>query len=159
LGGCIFVTSSTLVRKAKVDDPVDAFSVHGACGIWGTLAAALLDFGSGTDKHHGWGGFSATSWTEDGEKKYMTTIDGLTANAAEVAFVLVWSGGLSTLLFSSLRAAKLLRVDEDTEELGCDNECASPNAYNIRPSVVSERRSSKEIEPRKVSVVPKVMGE
>merc|ERR1719313_1191682 len=60
VGGLIFVGSSALIKKLKIDDPVDAFSVHGACGIWGCLAAALFDFGAGTEKHHGWGGFSAT---------------------------------------------------------------------------------------------------
>jgi len=138
LGGFVYVGSSALVRKLKVDDPVDASSVHGSCGIWGCLAAALFDFGAGTDKHHGWGGFSATSYTEDGETKYMTTADALAANACEIGFVIAWSGGLSLLVFGALRLAKLLRVDEDTEELGCDHECASPTAYNIRPSISAE---------------------
>merc|ERR1719230_131613 len=71
VGGLIFVGSSALIKKLKIDDPVDAFSVHGSCGIWGCIAAAVFDFGAGTDKHHGWGGFSATSWSEDGETKYM----------------------------------------------------------------------------------------
>merc|ERR1712188_160845 len=133
LGGFVYVGSSTLIKKLKIDDPVDASSVHGSCGIWGCVAAALFDFGAGTDKHHGWGGFSATSWTEDGETKYMTTGDALQANLAEVAFVIAWSGGLSLLVFGILRVAKLLRVDEETEDSGCDHECASPRAYNIKP--------------------------
>merc|ERR1712178_289644 len=132
LGGCIFVGSAALIKKLKIDDPVDAFSVHGACGIWGCQAAALFDFGSGTEKHHGWGGFSATSYTEDGETKYMTTGDALAANMSEVCFVIAWSGGLCGVIFGALRFAKLLRVDEDTEDLGCDAECASPTAYNIK---------------------------
>merc|ERR1719207_204230 len=122
LGGLIFVGSSALIKKIKIDDPVDASSVHGTCGIWGCLAAALFDFGAGTDKHHGWGGFSATSWTEDGETKYMTTGDALAANACEIAFVIVWSGGLCTLIFGILKAAKVLRIDEDTEDTGMDTE-------------------------------------
>merc|ERR1712139_425677 len=137
LGGCIYFGSSTLVKKLKVDDPVDASSVHGTCGIWGCLAAALFDFGSGTDMHHGWGGFGVTSYTEDGETKYMTTGDAIAANMCEVAFVIAWSGGLSTIVFGALRAAKVLRVDEGTEEAGCDHECASPTAYNIRTSFES----------------------
>jgi len=34
--------------KAKIDDPVGAISVHGICGIWGTLAVGLFDTTSGT---------------------------------------------------------------------------------------------------------------
>merc|ERR1712070_159398 len=131
LGGFIYYGSTTLVKKLKIDDPVDAFSVHGACGIWGCIAAALFDFGSGTDKHHGWGGFSATSYEEDGEVKYMTTGDAFAANMCEVIFVIVWSGGLSLIIFLSLKMAKVLRIEETVENEGMDSECASPKAYNI----------------------------
>merc|ERR1712078_929235 len=134
LGGFIVVGSAALIQKLKIDDPVDAFSVHGACGIWGCLAAALFDFGAGTEKHHGWGGFSATSYEEDWEVKYMTTGDAIGANLAEVAFVIVWSGGLSLVILMALKMAKVLRVEEETESLGMDSECASPKAYNIGDS-------------------------
>merc|ERR1711904_249811 len=126
LGGFVYVGSSMLIKKLKVDDPVD-----GSCGIWGCIAAALFDFGAGTDKHHGWGGFSATSYEEDGETMYMTTSDAIGANLAEVAFVIVWSGGLSLVIFGVLKAAKLLRIEQETESSGMDTECASPTAYNI----------------------------
>merc|ERR1711907_518720 len=134
LGGFVYVGSSMLIKKLKVDDPVDASSVHGSCGIWGCIAAALFDFGAGTDKHHGWGGFSATSYEEDGEVLYMTTGDAIGANPAEVAFVIVWSGGLSLVILLALKMAKVLRVEEETESLGMDSECASPKAYNISES-------------------------
>merc|ERR1719375_1115529 len=140
LGGFVYVGSSTLIRNlAKIDDPVDASSVHGACGIWGCVAAALFDFGSGTDKHHGWSGFSACSWTEDGETKYMTTGDALGANLAEVFFVIAWSGGMCGIVFGILMKAGLLRVDLETEEKGMDDECASPTGYNIRGSFCEEK--------------------
>merc|ERR1719217_844527 len=71
IGGFVYVASSALIQKCKVDDAVDAFSVHGACGIWGCIAAALFDFGAGFEKHHGWGGWSATSYEvgDDGNKQ------------------------------------------------------------------------------------------
>merc|ERR1719389_440172 len=134
LGGFVYVGSSTLIKKLKVDDPVDASSVHGSCGMWGCIAAALFDFGSGTDKHHGWSGFSAVVWTEDNETKYMTTGDALAANLAEVAFVIAWSGGLCGVVFGVLMKAGFLRVDSEMEEKGMDHECASPTGYNIRGS-------------------------
>jgi Amt family ammonium transporter len=151
------------IKKLKIDDPVDASSVHGTCGIWGCLAAAIFDFGSGTDKHHGWGGFSATSYEEDGEVKYMTTGDAIAANVAEIGFVIAWSGGLSLLIFGALKATKLLRIDEETVSSGMDSECASPKAYNIVPNNgqnwASERSSSPDTISTKASEVaaePKV---
>ncbi|MEX1049398.1 MAG: ammonium transporter [Akkermansiaceae bacterium] len=45
IGGVIVVGSILFFDKIKVDDPVGAISVHGVCGIWGTLAVAI--FGEG----------------------------------------------------------------------------------------------------------------
>jgi len=143
LGACIFTGSAMLIKKVQVDDPVDAFSVHGACGIWGTLAAALFDFGAGTDKLHGWGGFSATGYTEDGEDKYMTTGMAVAANGCEILFVIGWSGGLSFLLFGALHKAKLLRVHDEVEERGSDSECASPTAYRMSWSEGADKPPAK----------------
>merc|ERR550514_988425 len=111
----------------------------GALGGCGCVAAALFDFGAGFNKHHGWGGFSATSWTEDGETKYMSTGDAIAVNMVEVCFVIAWSGGLCGIVFGALRAAKLLRISEEEEEGGMDGECASPKAYNINKVEVQEK--------------------
>merc|ERR1739845_102888 len=42
IGGFVYVTSSFLVKRAKIDDVVDAFSVHGACGLWGIVALGFF---------------------------------------------------------------------------------------------------------------------
>merc|ERR1719335_1055710 len=75
VGGIIFTGASALLQKLKIDDPLDAFAVHGAAGIWGTIAAALFDFGAGMDKHHGWSGWSSVIYSEGDATKYMTTAD------------------------------------------------------------------------------------
>jgi len=41
IGGVIVVFSILFFDKIKIDDPVGAISVHGICGIWGTLAAGI----------------------------------------------------------------------------------------------------------------------
>ncbi len=33
--------------KIKIDDPVGAISVHGVCGVWGTLAVGIFSFDPG----------------------------------------------------------------------------------------------------------------
>merc|ERR1719426_362773 len=47
LGGLVYQGASMLMVKLKVDDPLDAFAVHGACGFWGVLAAGLFGEGNG----------------------------------------------------------------------------------------------------------------
>ena len=42
LAGILVVFSIVWFDKVKIDDPVGAISVHGICGIWGTLACALF---------------------------------------------------------------------------------------------------------------------
>lgn len=43
LSGIVYVFSSKLVSNVlKVDDPLDAAAVHGFCGAWGLIAAAIF---------------------------------------------------------------------------------------------------------------------
>jgi ammonium transporter, Amt family len=42
VGGVLVIIAADLVEKAKIDDPVTAFAVHGANGIWGTLAIGIF---------------------------------------------------------------------------------------------------------------------
>ena len=41
VGGIIVVFSVAAVDAAEIDDPVGAFSVHGVCGVWGTVVIGL----------------------------------------------------------------------------------------------------------------------
>ena len=49
IGGILVVVSVLFFDKIKIDDPVGAVSVHGVCGIWGTIALALPFFNGGRD--------------------------------------------------------------------------------------------------------------
>jgi Amt family ammonium transporter len=42
IAGVIVVFSILFFDKIKIDDPVGAVSVHGMCGIWGTVAAGIF---------------------------------------------------------------------------------------------------------------------
>ena len=42
IAGLLVVLSIIFFDKIKVDDPVGAISVHGICGIFGTLAVAFF---------------------------------------------------------------------------------------------------------------------
>lgn len=53
IAGILVVFSVSWIDKLKVDDPVGAFSVHGTCGIWGTLAVGLFNMDKGLLTGHG----------------------------------------------------------------------------------------------------------
>ena len=47
IGGLLVVWSVAFVDGLQIDDPVGAVSVHGTCGVWGTLAVGLFYGGKG----------------------------------------------------------------------------------------------------------------
>ena len=112
IAGVIVVFAIKAVEKAKIDDPVGAFSVHGVCGFWGLLATGLfatvnspvggdpaepvegLFFGGGVD----------------------LLITQAIGGVAIAAFVLT----ASAILFGAIKAAGLLRVSEEEELAGLD---------------------------------------
>ena len=44
VGGIIVVFSVAALDAAEIDDPVGAFSVHGVCGVWGTVVIGLWGY-------------------------------------------------------------------------------------------------------------------
>jgi len=129
-GGCVFQLASAGLKAAKIDDPIDAFAVHGACGMWGVFAAGLLDWGAGYHHAHGWNGFKCNPGTQYtashpcGPENANLGEQLLLANFVEIIVICLWSGGLSAIVFAVLRAAKFLRT---TDEEGGDAKKHSPS--------------------------------
>ena len=49
IAGVLVVISILFFDRIKIDDPVGAVSVHGVCGIWGTLAVGIFSFAKNDD--------------------------------------------------------------------------------------------------------------
>merc|ERR1712224_844098 len=47
IGAFVYQGTSMLMQKVKIDDPLDAFAVHGACGLWGVLTVGIFGEGQG----------------------------------------------------------------------------------------------------------------
>lgn len=107
IGGLLFVGASTLLKKVGIDDPVDAFAVHGACGAWGVVAVAFFNSSAGIF----YGG-------EDAGKLLLWQFIGVGAIAA-------WTSVLSTIVFSVLKVAGLLRCSLEGEKGGSDRHAPS----------------------------------
>ena len=52
VAGTLVVVFVALIERLRIDDPVGAVSVHGICGVWGTMSAAVFHVK----------GFSVDSW-------------------------------------------------------------------------------------------------
>uniref|UniRef100_A0A7S3AMC0 Ammonium transporter AmtB-like domain-containing protein n=1 Tax=Haptolina ericina TaxID=156174 RepID=A0A7S3AMC0_9EUKA len=97
IGGLVYTFASSRVLKAKIDDPLDAFAVHGACGMWGVLAASL---------------FSSNKYSKGGRAGLFYG-DGEMFGAALVFLICViaWSASLSLAVFTILSKMKMLRTN------------------------------------------------
>ena len=109
VGGVIVVFSVLAFDKIKIDDPVGAVSVHGTCGIWGTLSIGL--FAKYDDAFLG---------REDAGLIYGGGFDQLAMQFVMVVIVIAWVGITSFVLFGALKATLGLRVSEEEEVTGLD---------------------------------------
>jgi len=125
VGAFVFQGVSMLVKFLKIDDPVDAAAVHGGCGIWGVLAAALFDWGNGFDHFHGWSGFSCMQ-NEGGSCRTGIGGTALGVNIAMILSICAWTGLLSGSAFFFLTKVGYLRISAETEEAGQDEKHHSP---------------------------------
>lgn len=92
--------------KLKIDDPVGAVAVHGANGIWGTLAVGLFATGKGQDGITGLfygGGFNQ-----------------LGIQALGVLAVGTWTVVTMFIVFKAIKAIFGLRASKEEEMIGLD---------------------------------------
>jgi Amt family ammonium transporter len=101
-------------NKLKVDDPVGAISVHGACGLWGVLSVGL--FADGTSNYGGsWNGVtgSVTGLFYGDASQLVAQIVGI---ATLIGFVFAFSFVMNWVLDAILGQ----RVSAETELAGLD---------------------------------------
>jgi len=131
IGGFVYLGSSMLLQKLKIDDPVDAVPVHGFCGIWGVMAAAFFDWGKGFDTFHGWSGFSCMTGDDGCDEGIWGKV--FAVQIVLCLAVIAWSGTFSGLTFFALKLTGKLRIDEETEDSGIDAKKHSPGkAYAMQ---------------------------
>jgi ammonium transporter, Amt family len=103
-GGALVSLAVPAIERMKIDDAVGAFSVHGLCGILGTVWVGLLSFSeeAGLGLLYG------------GELGFL--LIQIATPLAVVAFV----GSATAIVCMGLKAANLLRLDDEILELGVD---------------------------------------
>jgi Amt family ammonium transporter len=108
VAGIFVVVAVRLVERAKVDDPVGAFAVHGVCGVWGTLAVGL---------------FAAPRLVDGlGEPGlfYGGGLGQLGTQALGTFSVAAWAVVASAIVFAAIKATVGLRVTVEEEVEGLD---------------------------------------
>jgi len=122
IGGFVYFGTSFLVKKLKIDDVVDAFAVHGACGLWGILALGL--FGAPDDGMGGNGLFQTGKLDQFG----VELLGGFV--------IIVWVASLSLIVFLPLKFANALRLSIEFQTKGADlMEHSPPKAYMTKPEM------------------------
>ncbi|KAB8143399.1 ammonium transporter [Chloroflexia bacterium SDU3-3] len=114
IAGVLVCVATTVLEKAKIDDPVGAVPVHFVNGLWGVLAVGLFSVGN-TDTS-GWNGVS----TPITGLFYGGGVGQLGAQFLEAISVAVVVFGLSYAFFTVLKRAGLLRSREADEIGGLD---------------------------------------
>ena len=110
-GGLVVASVEFFDKKAKIDDPVGAISVHGACGMFGTLAVGLF--------------------ATDGGVCYGGGFRLLGIQAIGVLAVAAWVAVMMTIIFQAIKHTIGLRVEQEIEIDGLDlHEHGLASAYS-----------------------------
>lgn len=113
----VYVGSSKLLKLCKVDDVIDAFPVHGACGAWGLIATGL---------------FSSNRLAFVFARDYLGVDKPFEQNAglfydgsaligwqlAAVGAIFLWVSAIMIPIFLILRFTGFLRLNEEAERTG-----------------------------------------
>ena len=122
VAGVLVLVVVDIIEWFEIDDPVGAFAVHGACGMLGIIAVGLFGHPAlTTNKKAGLflgGGFDLLGVQLGGE-------------VAIIIFVVIFS----FLMFGSIKALGLLRVNPEADRIGIDvyehGASAWPDVYPI----------------------------
>ena len=111
VAGIVLVFSIEFIdTKLHIDDPVGASSVHGVCGILGTLMTGLFALDGGALYGGGWGFFGA--------------------QCLGVLAIDAWAAVAGVVLFFGIKKIAGLRVDKRIEEEGLDIYEHGESCYN-----------------------------
>ncbi len=110
-GGLVVASVEFFDKVARIDDPVGAISVHGACGMFGTLAVGLF--------------------ATDGGVFYGGGVKLLGTQALGVLAVAAWVAVTMTIIFQVIKHTIGLRVEQEIEIDGLDiHEHGLASAYS-----------------------------
>jgi Amt family ammonium transporter len=121
VAGLLVPVCVTSLERAGIDDPVGAIAVHGACGVWGTIAVGVFANGSFGDGLNGVRGPVQGLLFGDA-RQLLAQLIGAAVNAVVVF-------GLALLFFRVVERLIGNRVDSEVEWQGLDGLEMGSDAY------------------------------
>ena len=122
--GVCYVFCTTIKKKLKYDDSLDVFGVHCVGGIIGALGTAIVAAPSlGGQGFLDYTVIPAVAGTYDTGTQLMT-------QGRAVLVTLIWSGGISAILFLAIDKTLGLRASVEAEREGLDISELGERAYN-----------------------------
>jgi Amt family ammonium transporter len=132
VAGVLVIAAMELLEYLRIDDPVGAWPVHGACGIWGTLSLGL---------------FASGQYSAAGSSPF--SVPAIVAKSPDALTGLFYGGGMKVLeaqligsfivctatfvsamaMFAALNAFGILRVSKQGEIVGLDIDQHGISAY------------------------------
>jgi Amt family ammonium transporter len=111
VAGVLVVLAADAIERLRIDDPVGAFAVHGACGIWGTLAIGLF----------GQPGLTFAPAGADAATRAGLLMGGglnlLVVQLIGSAATILFTGTFAVVMFGALKAINRLRVSSKVDEV------------------------------------------
>jgi ammonium transporter, Amt family len=138
VAGVLVIRAALFIeQRLKIDDPVGAIAVHGACGAWGILALGLLADGRYGDGFNGVpGGVKGLFYGDSGQ--FFAACIGIVTNVA-------WVGSVTFLALRTIGALVGNRSAAQDEIDGLDvSEMGGPG---YAPDALAKRRAPSIVEP------------
>lgn len=140
VGSCLYYLASHLMvhESIQIDDPLDAFAVHGIGGSWGVLSAAFFS----TSESLKFANYPSSLYNDTTKGERVLT--NILLLIVVIGWALFWGG----LLFGSMNLLKILRVSEKEERVGIDIKQHGGSAINMKKtyatSVIQTTRTLKD---------------
>jgi len=110
VGAFVYMGLSKLIKRLQIDDPLDAFPIHGGCGMWGLLVCGIP--GIVSDKSVGWVYGTDNDAVLRGEQ-FAVQLVGLIC-------IMLWTVVTSSIMFFGIKYTIGLRVLPEIEQAGLD---------------------------------------
>jgi len=105
VAGALVVVGVVILDKAKIDDPVGAWPVHGLCGVWGCMTMGIFP------------------------NAHYDTFEGFIPQLVGTASICAWAFVTMSVVFGALKALGMLRVTPEEEQAGLDVSEHGMHAY------------------------------